>query len=499
MKKQSFLYGASILAAASILCKIMSAMLKIPLDRFFLHEEGIAIYQSAYSIYNVFLAICVTGIPIALSSLVAKSSDEDAENLCKSAFYAVTIFTSVCAVLLVAFSRPLALLLAGGNEPLAQPSLIVLALSLPVMGIISSRRGYFQGKRQMTPSAVSQLSESFIKVVVGIAVCAFTVKNGVKYGAAGAVSGVTLGALSAALVLEIIYRKTPDKPLSRANISDAGKVIKLSVPMTLGAFAFTGVMLTDTLTVPKILAHCGMGVRERMQMMGYLTRANTVYNLPATVISAFTASAVPAVAAAIAAKDPKKVSENTGRVIKLIFLVSVPAMLGMILFSKEILVLLYSSSAHSQLLMLAGLMTLIMPFVQTSTAMLQTFGCVWLPIAVSMAGVLIKGILNFFLVRHFGVEGAPLATVIAFAAVLIVNVILLARKTSIKNTVMPLFKILICAFIACGVARAVYTAKEGLLMLAVSLGTAAVIYGIGVLVTGVIKKEEFLSKQKDVE
>ena len=66
MKKQSFLYGATVLAAASILCKIMSAALKIPLDRLFLHEEGIGVYQSAYSIYNVVLAFCVTGIPIAL-------------------------------------------------------------------------------------------------------------------------------------------------------------------------------------------------------------------------------------------------------------------------------------------------------------------------------------------------------------------------------------------------------------------------------------------------
>ena len=73
MKKQSFLYGAAVLAAASILCKIMSAALKIPLDRLFLHEEGIGVYQSACNIYNVFLAVCVTGIPIALSSLVAKS------------------------------------------------------------------------------------------------------------------------------------------------------------------------------------------------------------------------------------------------------------------------------------------------------------------------------------------------------------------------------------------------------------------------------------------
>lgn len=499
MKKQSFLYGASVLAAASILCKIMSAILKIPLDRFFLHEEGIAIYQSAYSIYNVFLAICVTGIPIALSSLVAKADEKEAENLTKSTFYAITAFTSLCAVFLVAFSGPLATLLAGGNEPLAQPSLIILALSLPAMGIISSRRGYFQGKSHMTPSALSQLAESFTKVIVGISVCAITVKKSISHGAAGAISGVALGALSAAVVLEIIYRKTPNKPSSRARISDAGKVIRLSVPMTLGAFAYTGIMLMDTLTVPKILALCGMDVQERMTLMGHLTRANTVYNLPATIISAITQSAVPSVAAAIAMKNSEKVSENVGKVIKLIFLVSIPAMLGMILFSKEILLLLYSSSLHSELLMFAGLMTLIMPFVQTSTAMLQTFGRVWLPIAVSMAGIAVKCVLNFILIKPMGVAGAPLATVIAFFVVLVVNSVLLMSKTSLKGTWKVLLKILVCGVIACGTAKGIYVLKENTLMLMIALVIAAVLYASGILITGCIKKEEFLSKQKDVE
>ena len=476
----------------------MSAMLKIPLDRFFLHEEGIAIYQSAYSIYNVFLAICVTGIPIALSSLVAKSDDETAVSLCKSTFISVTAFTSLCAVLLIAFSSPLACLLSGGDDPLAQPALILLSLALPAMGVISSRRGYFQGKSHMTPSAVSQLAESFIKVALGIGLCALCLKWGISYGAAGAIGGVTLGALCAALVLEIFYRKTRKADAS-ANFNNAIKVIRLSVPMTLGAFAFTAVMLTDSLTVPKILASCGVEASARLKMFGYLTRANTVYNLPATVITAFTASAVPSVATALAAKNSDKVSENVCKVIKLIFLVSVPAMLGMILFSKEILVLLYSSSAHWQLLSLAGVMTLIMPYIQTTTAMLQTFGVVWMPIAVSMAGVAVKGILNFFLIKQFGVEGAPLATVAAFLAVLVINSVLLAKRVSLKGIGKTLLKIVVCAIIACAGAKGIYVIKQSTLMLMLAVAFAGIAYVAGIVLTGCIKREEFSSKQKDVE
>lgn len=490
MKKQSFLYGASILAIASILCKIMSAVFKIPLDRFFLHEDGIAVYQSAYSIYNVFLAICVTGIPIALSSLVAKSGDDEAASLCKSTLVFVTYFTTVCAVILAAFSGPLARLLSGGGEQAAQPSLIILALSLPAMGIISSRRGYFQGMGNMTPSAISQLTESLVKVVLGISICALTVGRGISFGAAGAICGVALGALASAFVLELFFRKNV-KIKADASFKKAMTVLKISVPMTLGAFGFTAVLLTDTLTVPKILAMCGEGYKERLSMFGYLTRANTVYNLPATVITALTASAVPSIAAAVALGDKEKQSESICRAIKLIFLIAIPCMLGMVLFSKEILNLLYGTSNEWELIALAGFMALIMPYIQTTTAMLQTMDRVWIPIIVSMTGVVMKALLNFVLIKLIGIEGAMVSTIAVFTVVFIINTVLIMRTVRLKGLGKILIRLSIVGIISCGSARLLYGIREGFIMLVVCVGIAAAIYLCGIILTGCIKKEEF--------
>ena len=494
MKKQSFFYGASILALASILCKILSAVLKIPLDRFFLHEDGIAVYQSAYSIYNVFLAICVTGIPIALSSLIAKSDKEEAASLCRSTLVFVTFFASVCAVMLAAFSGPLAKLLSGGGEGAAQMSLIILSLSLPVMGVISSRRGYFQGMGNMTPSAISQLTESLIKVFLGITICALTVKNGIAHGAAGAISGVSLGCMGSALVLEMFYRKNAAIK-GHFSMEKALNVIKISIPMTLGAFGFTAVLLTDTLTVPKILAMCNVEYTQRLSMFGYLTRANTVYNLPATIITAFTASAVPAISAAAKLKDKCKQDETSVRAIKLIFLVAVPCMLGMVLFSKEILNLLYGTSEKWELLALAGVMAFIMPYIQTTTAMLQTLGKVWLPIWVTMAAVVIKAVLNTILVKSIGVEGALISTLSVFCVVFVINTIILARSVNLSGSLKNTLKLAVCGAVSCGGARLLYSFKENIIMLVLCVGFAAIVYVGGVLLTGCIKKEEFFAKE----
>lgn len=489
MKKQSFLYGAAVLAAASLLCKIMSAALKIPLDRFFLHEEGIGVYQSVYSIYNVFLAVCVTGIPIALSKLVAQSDEKDANTLCKSTLVLVSILSFSGAAGLFLFAEPVARLLSGGGEAVAAPALRVLSLALLPMGIISSRRGYFQGNSNMTPSALGQLAESFIKVVLGILLCAFTVRRGIFHGVCGAIGGVAAGAIASAIVLEIFFRKNK-KEKTRASFSAALRVLSLSVPMTLGTFAFTGVMLADTLTVPKILAMGGMETLDRLKMFGYLTRANTIYNLPATIITAFTASAVPAIASAISEKNEDCISTNSQKAVKLVFLVAMPCALGMALFAKEILTLLYSSAQQWQLLALTGAMILIMPYIQTSTAMLQTNGKRWTPIWVSIGAIILKIVLNFILIKHFGITGAPLSTIAAFVPVMILNTVMLFKCVKIKGIFPALIKMSVCALVSCTLAKALYELKESSVMLLAAVVAAAVLYAVGVLFTGCIKKEE---------
>lgn len=479
------------LAAASILCKIMSAALKIPLDRFFLHEEGIAVYQSAYSIYNVFLAICVTGIPIALSSMIASSKEEAAASLAKSTFALVSLFSFVCAICLFVFAQPLARLLSGGGSPVAATSLKVLSPALMVMGVISSRRGYFQGKGMMTPSAMSQLAESAAKVFLGIGICSLIYKTGIRYGSAGAIAGVTIGAFASAAILEISFRKS--KPLKgKTDVKMALSVLRLSVPMTLGAFAFTAVMLTDTLTVPGLLAKGGFEEAERLKLFGYLTRANTVYNLPATIITAFTASAVPAIAAV--KSDHNKLSENSVRAIKLVFLASLPCGLGMMLFSGEILSLLYKTAYHWQLLALCGGMVIIMPLVQTTTAMLQTLGRIWQPIAVSVCAVAVKVVLNYVLVENIGVEGAPLATIMAFVPAAVINCIMLSGKVKLRGAFSVTVKLSLCALIACGGARLIYSVGSGPLFFLGAMTFAAVAYIVLVVVIKCITKDEIKIK-----
>ncbi len=484
IKKQSFITGAAVLAAASVLCKALSAVFKIPLDTLFLHEEGIALYQSAYSVCNVFLAICITGIPIALSSLIA-ADRAHANDYRTTAFYAISAAGIIFALLTVIFSKDLALLLSGGEGKNIRLGLCALSPALLFLGFTGSLRGYFQGMENMTPSALGQIAESLAKVFFGLGLCALFIKKGTEYGAAAALFGVSIGQICCAGTLFVMFLKSGGKK-GRFNRAMLKRIFCLSLPVTLGAFSYTAALFTDTLTLVPVMAHIGIPPEMRLKSYGLLSRAGTIYNLPATIITAITASAVPMLSAL---GDKEARSRGVKKVIKSIFLVAAPCGFGMIFFSQNIMSLLYKSRGGADILAFTGLTVLVMPYVQTTSAMLQTFGSVWAPICAGGLCILLKAALNFFLIPALGAGGAALSTAAAFLGAFIFNSILLSKKTPAKGVTPDCIKILLCGAAACALPKLVFKNPGGM-TLVFAIFSAAVLYVFFIAASRAIKKED---------
>ena len=65
--KNSFIKGATILMVANAVSKILGAVLKIPLT-YIIHEEGMAVYNTAFSVYAMLLAFVMSGITLPYQS-----------------------------------------------------------------------------------------------------------------------------------------------------------------------------------------------------------------------------------------------------------------------------------------------------------------------------------------------------------------------------------------------------------------------------------------------
>ena len=78
-KKQSFLGGAAILAAAVVVVKIIGAAYKLPLNNI-LGEVGMSYWDTAYKIYNFLLTFSTAGLPLAISKLTSEAHTQGREN-----------------------------------------------------------------------------------------------------------------------------------------------------------------------------------------------------------------------------------------------------------------------------------------------------------------------------------------------------------------------------------------------------------------------------------
>ena len=210
-QSKSFIREAVILAFAGFAVKIIGVLYKIPLTNIL--GENIGIFTAAYSIYAMLFMLSTSGLPVAVSKLVSASNEKGRGIEAKRiAFLAMIVFGAIgfCfAAALIIFAPNIAEWTNHADSALAMQT---IAPALFFICICASVRGYFQGLRNMFPTAISQFIEAFFKLVFGMGAVLVADKMGasVAVKAACAISGVSVGTLVATVYI-LLHRKLSKK------------------------------------------------------------------------------------------------------------------------------------------------------------------------------------------------------------------------------------------------------------------------------------------------
>ena len=168
-RRHNFISGAAVLALAVAVTKVLGALYKIPLGNL-LDKEGMAHFYAAYNIYNLLLVLSTAGLPLALSRLVSRAAAQGRLNaqrrIFRTALALLAVIGAVCSAVMCLFPQVLSGLL---HDSLAAPAIRVLGPAVLFVCLTSAIRGYTQGLGDMTPTAVSQMTESAGKLVIGLA------------------------------------------------------------------------------------------------------------------------------------------------------------------------------------------------------------------------------------------------------------------------------------------------------------------------------------------
>ncbi len=468
-KQNSFFGGAAILAAGILIVKHIGMFYKIPLINI-IGEAGAADFNNAYNIYAVLLTVSTAGLPVAVSKLVSEANALDRRNQVRRTFrLALVLFLTLgISSFLVMFFRADAL--AGMmNDSKAAAGIRALAPAVVCVGCLAALRGYSQGHSNMAPTSVSQIIEALCKLVVGLGLAFWLVKQGKDpdVAAAGAITGVTVGTVVALayMVLDFLLSRGledtrgTDRPDSAGSI--LANILKIAVPITLSSSMVGIVTVIDSSLVQgQLQSALDLTEQASRTLYGNYSGALNIYNLPTSLMAAITASVIPAVSAALARRDRRGAARITGSALRITALLSFPMGVGLFVLGTPIIRLLFPKlnvAVAGPLLSTLGIATPFVCMVLVCNSVLQAHGFINLPVIVMVLGGIVKIVNNYNLVGAIGIAGAPVGNILCFGLALVLDLVVITRVIPNRPRLLPIFaKPAVASAVMGGAAWAVY-------------------------------------------
>ena len=170
-------------------------------------RRGMAYYGYAYPLYSLFLVVATARIPVAISRLVSErlalKDPEGAHRVFRVSSWLLFFIGLVCFIICYFGARRVSKYVIGDMG--AQRPLEAIAPALVFVPVMSAFRGYFQGRQNMNPTAVSQFVEQVFRVGIGLALAYYFLDQSLDMAAAGATFGATAGSIAGLLVIVLIY------------------------------------------------------------------------------------------------------------------------------------------------------------------------------------------------------------------------------------------------------------------------------------------------------
>lgn len=455
-KKQGFLQGAAILTLGTILVKLIGALYKIPMNRI-IGTEGFGHFNVAYSIFSVLLTVSTAGLPIAVSRMISQANTlgnrRQVQKIFHTSLRIFLVIGALCSAVMLIFAPQLANWM---EDPDAVYAIAVLAPAVLFLCIISSFRGYFQGQQYMTPTAVSQVIEAVVKLVLGLG--AVYIVLGLGFGtpeaAGGAIFGVTAGSVLAAVYLLFQYRRkhvrltAADRNSPVLSTRDTAKqLLKLAVPITIGS---TGLQIFNALDTKIILGRLqdaiGLTSKAASSLFGTYSAAQTFYMLPPALITPLAISIIPTVTAALTLNNYREARRTEESAVRMTALIALPCAAGLAVLASPIQKMAYNYDAETlqvagPLLAILGVAVVFNCMVSVTNAILQAHGKVTIPIYTTLVGGLVNIITDYALIGmdSIGIYGAAIATIAYCAVIMFLNIAAMHKSMELPPRILQQF------------------------------------------------------------
>ncbi|MCM3122545.1 MULTISPECIES: stage V sporulation protein B [unclassified Mesobacillus] len=447
-----FLKGTFILLIAGLITRVLGFINRIVIARF-IGEEGVGLYMMAFPTMVLVVTITQLGLPVAISKNVAEAEAKGDSRKIKK-ILVVSLATTVSLSIL--FTPALILLAPYLSEtlftdPRTQWPLLAIAPIVPIVAVSSVLRGYFQGRQNMRPSAISQVIEQLVRITLIAVLTKTFMPYGIEYAAAGAMIASVIGELISLIYLMTTF-KLRKKFRLRKNFfgfvhsgkSTFNELMRIALPTTGSRMIGSVSWFFEPIVVAHSLAIAGVAAVAATKQYGALTGfAMPLLLLPSFITYSLSTSLVPAISEANSKKNMKVIEHLLQQSLRFSLLTGGLAIVVLYVLAEPLMTLMYGSSNGSQFIKLMAPFFLFYYFQGPLQAALQALDLARAAMINSLIGNLAKTAVIFLLASQpaFGINGVALGMVMGIVLITLLHFATMLKAVSFSFYVKDYLKL----------------------------------------------------------
>ncbi len=430
MTRKSFVRGTVILTVSGLIVRLSGFFYRIYLSNL-IGAEGMGLFQLIAPVYSLVILTLTAGISIAVSKLVAqehaKGNLTNSRRITQTALVIVTM-TGILVSLLMYINLG-AIVDIFIKDRRTYQAMVFLLPCIPIIAASSAVKGYFYGIQNMMPTAVSQVVEQAVRIVVVLISAEYYVRAGIEYACALATAGMALGEISSLLLLAGFYwvkNKKGALPQAQTRSTYSKRrisymLLKIAVPVSSNRFVSSIMSTVEYILIPRMLLAGGLDYKSSIEVYGRMTgMAMPLIFFPTIITSSLATTLVPSITEAMSLRHYRAAN---GRIAKAIQFSSVLGFLFAGIFfaySRNISDIVYKNEDIGKILFQLSFTCVFIYLHQTLLGIMNGLDRQTITLRNSLAGNILRIAAVVFLVPHYGIESyiAAIATSLVFVSAL---------------------------------------------------------------------------------
>ena len=511
IKKQTFMKSVAVVMGAQLLIKLLGFIYRVILTNIEgFQDAGNSYYGTGYKVYVFILAIATTGVPNAISKLVAEKmavgDHKGAHKIFKTATQLFTLVGLFFAAVLFFGADFISVHLL--SNPGVAGTLATLAPAVLFVSIASVFRGYFIGMQNVSAHSVAQIIEQIVNSICSVIFVLMLMGKSPEIMAMGSTAATAVSTLVALAYLYMFYQK--NKSSIHDNIRNAAphivestkvtvrRIIKYVVPISFASIVVALSGLVDVLSVMEGLQNYGYPIEKANEIYGIIVgKVDILVSIPHTFNVAIVTPLIPMITEFMVKKDYKGAQNRINFSMKLSSIIALPCTIGLAILAEPIFQAVFPNAPQGSMLLQIEAWAIIFSLLaQVAQGALNGIGKLIVPGLSVVVAAIVKYVLNMTLIPIYGEVIVPITTITYHLVnCLIVTTVLyktLKSKPDIKNIVI---KPLIASVVMGGIVYVLYTSLHSLILsnvinMGISIIVGAVVYLISLLTFQTLTKEE---------